>query len=162
MVHASTGSNVRINWITIWAAIVAGIIKLRWAMTKWLEIWFGGDYAKIRDFIEKVFRFWRLQSKDQQPGIPFRNSAREREWRLKQTKPALELMIPWLRQIKFVLWQCVLTINNTTIYGMDDRYRGIKNERMIVFMVTEDMKNLNLTEMTAYAWLSPEDERFAK
>ena len=29
---------------------------------------------------------------------------------------------------------------NTTIYGMDDRYRGIKNARRIVFMNPEDME----------------------
>ncbi|MEO0878018.1 MAG: molybdopterin dinucleotide binding domain-containing protein, partial [Bacteroidota bacterium] len=28
---------------------------------------------------------------------------------------------------------------NTTIYGLDDRYRGIKNERRVVFMNPEDM-----------------------
>jgi molybdopterin-dependent oxidoreductase alpha subunit len=30
---------------------------------------------------------------------------------------------------------------NTTIYGLEDRYRGIKNERRIIFMNPEDMKN---------------------
>ncbi len=29
---------------------------------------------------------------------------------------------------------------NTTIYGLDDRYRGVKNERRVVFMHPEDMK----------------------
>ncbi|WP_367391794.1 FdhF/YdeP family oxidoreductase [Lewinella sp. LCG006] len=29
---------------------------------------------------------------------------------------------------------------NTTIYGLDDRYRGIKNERRVVFINPEDMK----------------------
>lgn len=29
---------------------------------------------------------------------------------------------------------------NTTIYGLNDRYRGIKNERRVVFMNREDMK----------------------
>jgi len=29
---------------------------------------------------------------------------------------------------------------NTTIYGMDDRYRGIKNERRVILMNEEDMK----------------------
>ena len=30
---------------------------------------------------------------------------------------------------------------NTTIYGMDDRYRGVKNARRIVFMNPDDMIN---------------------
>jgi anaerobic selenocysteine-containing dehydrogenase len=29
---------------------------------------------------------------------------------------------------------------NTTVYGLDDRYRGISNERRIVFMNPQDMK----------------------
>jgi molybdopterin-dependent oxidoreductase alpha subunit len=31
---------------------------------------------------------------------------------------------------------------NTTIYGLDDRYRGVYNGRMVVFMNHEDVKNL--------------------
>lgn len=30
---------------------------------------------------------------------------------------------------------------NTTIYGTNDRYRGIKNERRVIFMNPEDMKS---------------------
>lgn len=33
---------------------------------------------------------------------------------------------------------------NTTIYGLDDRYRGVFNGRMVVFMNREDMKKFNL------------------
>ncbi|MDX5320763.1 MAG: FdhF/YdeP family oxidoreductase [Bacteroidota bacterium] len=33
---------------------------------------------------------------------------------------------------------------NTTIYGLDDRYRGISNERRVIFMNTEDMKKEGL------------------
>ena len=45
---------------------------------------------------------------------------------------------------------------NTTIYGMDDRYRGIKNERKVIFLNETDMKNFGLTEsdsvrITSYA-----------
>jgi anaerobic selenocysteine-containing dehydrogenase len=29
---------------------------------------------------------------------------------------------------------------NTTIYGLDDRYRGVFGQRMVVFMNTEDMR----------------------
>jgi molybdopterin-dependent oxidoreductase alpha subunit len=35
---------------------------------------------------------------------------------------------------------------NTTIYGLDDRYRGIKNERRVVLMNEEDMRVLHLKE----------------
>ena len=33
---------------------------------------------------------------------------------------------------------------NTTIYGMDDRYRGIYNERRVLFMNPEDMEKQGL------------------
>jgi anaerobic selenocysteine-containing dehydrogenase len=35
---------------------------------------------------------------------------------------------------------------NTTIYGLDDRYRGVRNERRVVFLNVEDMKELALEE----------------
>ncbi len=35
---------------------------------------------------------------------------------------------------------------NTTIYGLDDRYRGIKNERRVVLMNADDMHALGLKE----------------
>ncbi|MDD8059045.1 FdhF/YdeP family oxidoreductase [Shewanella metallivivens] len=35
---------------------------------------------------------------------------------------------------------------NTTIYGMDDRYRGIKGKRNILFINPQDAQNLNLVE----------------
>ena len=35
---------------------------------------------------------------------------------------------------------------NTTIYGLNDRYRGIFNERRVIFMNRDDMKNRGLKE----------------
>jgi anaerobic selenocysteine-containing dehydrogenase len=36
---------------------------------------------------------------------------------------------------------------NTTIYGLDDRYRGIFNERRIVLMNAEDMQSHGLKQL---------------
>ncbi|CAM1333196.1 FdhF/YdeP family oxidoreductase [Tenacibaculum aestuariivivum] len=36
---------------------------------------------------------------------------------------------------------------NTTIYGLDDRYRGILNERRVIFMNPEDMKEQGLLKL---------------
>jgi anaerobic selenocysteine-containing dehydrogenase len=33
---------------------------------------------------------------------------------------------------------------NTTIYGLDDRYRGVLNERRVLYMNADDMDNQNL------------------
>jgi anaerobic selenocysteine-containing dehydrogenase len=35
---------------------------------------------------------------------------------------------------------------NTTIYGLDDRYRGIKGERRVVLMHADDMKAMGMVE----------------
>jgi anaerobic selenocysteine-containing dehydrogenase len=35
---------------------------------------------------------------------------------------------------------------NTTIYGMDDRYRGIHNERRVVMMNEEDMRQFGFAK----------------
>ena len=36
---------------------------------------------------------------------------------------------------------------NTTIYGLNDRYRGVLNERRVIFMNPEDMKEMGLREL---------------
>ena len=36
---------------------------------------------------------------------------------------------------------------NTTIYGLNDRYRGIYNERRVVLMNSSDMNRLNLSKL---------------
>ena len=36
---------------------------------------------------------------------------------------------------------------NTTIYGLHDRYRGIENERRVVLMNEDDMKNLGFDNL---------------
>jgi anaerobic selenocysteine-containing dehydrogenase len=36
---------------------------------------------------------------------------------------------------------------NTTIYGLDDRYRGVLNERRVIFMNPEDIELLSLQKM---------------
>jgi anaerobic selenocysteine-containing dehydrogenase len=34
---------------------------------------------------------------------------------------------------------------NTTIYGLDDRYRGVHNERRVVFLNPDDVREQNLS-----------------
>ncbi|TMM58400.1 FdhF/YdeP family oxidoreductase [Maribacter algarum] len=36
---------------------------------------------------------------------------------------------------------------NTTIYGLDDRYRGVYNERRVLFMNPEDMEDANIKKL---------------
>ena len=53
---------------------------------------------------------------------------------------------------------------NTTIYGLDDRYRGVLNERRVVFMNKEDMKIQNLKQLDVVDLTShfKDEKRIAK
>lgn len=53
---------------------------------------------------------------------------------------------------------------NTTIYGLDDRYRGIKNERRVVFMNKKDMDKAGFSEKEKVDLYNYDDgiERLAK
>ncbi len=47
---------------------------------------------------------------------------------------------------------------NTTIYGLDDRYRGIYNERRVVLMNQQDMKDLGLQKLDVVNLISVYDK----
>lgn len=53
---------------------------------------------------------------------------------------------------------------NTTIYGLDDRYRGVLNERRIIFMNKDDMKNQQLRKLDKVDLVShfQDEKRVAK
>ena len=53
---------------------------------------------------------------------------------------------------------------NTTVYGLDDRYRGISNERRVVLMNPEDMVHQGLNELDVVNLLSHfnEEKRLAE
>jgi len=46
---------------------------------------------------------------------------------------------------------------NTTIYGLDDRYRGVYNERRVLFMHPEDMTAANLKKLDVVDIISTYD-----
>lgn len=49
---------------------------------------------------------------------------------------------------------------NTTIYGLDDRYRGIFNERRIILMNKEDMQRLGIKHSQSVDIISEKDGKF--
>lgn len=53
---------------------------------------------------------------------------------------------------------------NTTIYGLDDRYRGVLNERRVIFMNTDDMEKAGFQKLDKVDIISNYDniERVAK
>jgi molybdopterin-dependent oxidoreductase alpha subunit len=115
---------------------------------KWSK--YLNDYDNIRTDIEQVVPgFTDYNKKVRQPaGFYLPNAAREGSF-LKSTKKAKFSIgqfnaVP-LKEDEFLM----MTVRshdqfNTTIYGLDDRYRGVYNERRVVFMNKNDMKTLSL------------------
>ncbi|MDB5653492.1 MAG: oxidoreductase alpha (molybdopterin) subunit [Tardiphaga sp.] len=116
----------------------------------WMEL--VADYSKIRDAIEGVFPAFKDYNKriEQPGGFRLRNAASEREW-LTPTKKANFLTFPGLYEDGATDDQALTltTIRshdqyNTTIYGMNDRYRGITGRRDVVFVNAQDLASRGL------------------
>lgn len=154
MVHASRGMlKPSSAHLKSECAIVAGLAKAAMPNSKvsWDEM--VGDYDHIRDAIEAVFPdFKDFNQKIRTPGgFHLVNSASERRWATKTGKanfiPA-DGMIEDPRsafQSEFVL----ATVRshdqyNTTIYGMNDRYRGVFGRRDVIFISENEAKQQGL------------------
>ena len=111
---------------------------------KWMEL--VEDYDRIRDLIashvpgcEDMNRRVR-----QKGGFYLPNAARDNEYKTKSGKANFTVSV--LDPVRLEPGQFLLTTirshdqYNTTIYGLDDRYRGIYNGRRVVLMNAEDMK----------------------
>lgn len=114
--------------------------------------WIGlvHDYDKIRELIAKaVSGFEEYNQKIlQENGFALPNGARDGSFSTSDGKAHFtvnELSSPGPEGHEFTM----MTIRshdqfNTTIYGLDDRYRGIQGGRMVVFMNTADMSRFEL------------------
>ena len=116
------------------------------------------NYDRIRDSIGVTYPaiFYDFNKRMNEPGgfhkpLP----ARKREWHTKTgkaciiTPKALEEDLDMPGTGHDVLRMMTLRSNdqfNTTIYGYDDRFRGIKGTRMVVLMNVDDIARLELQE----------------
>lgn len=110
----------------------------------------GGNYELIREKIDLVIKgFEDTESRSKGSGYYLPNNVRELDFsKLPGGKAQLTLnKIPVHRLApdEYLL----MTIRshdqfNTTIYGLDDRYRGVYNARRVLFMNSEDMKAAQL------------------
>jgi molybdopterin-dependent oxidoreductase alpha subunit len=132
-------------------AIVAGLGQaLCGPRVAWDEL--VADYDLIRDLIERVIPgFERFNARVREPdGFQLPNVARDRTFstiggRAKftvATPPDLSLPPGRLRMMTLRSHDQY----NTTIYGLDDRYRGVRGERRVVFLNPVDMIELGLVE----------------
>jgi formate dehydrogenase major subunit len=159
MVHASTGlveppsphlkSEIAIVCGMAQATVPESRSGIRWDF-------FAADYNRIRDKIEAVFPelFAHFNDLIRRPGgfhlsIP----PRQRVWNT-PTRRANFLIFPGLDENPPVADPQMLRLAtlrshdqyNTTIYSLDDRYRGVFGGRMVVFMNEADMKARGIAE----------------
>ncbi|WP_020175547.1 FdhF/YdeP family oxidoreductase [Methyloferula stellata] len=117
---------------------------------------FVADYGLIRDKIEAVFPdlFENFNAQIAQPGgFHLPNGARERVWNT-PTGKANFLFKPGMMDEDDDAPETphlqLMTVRshdqfNTTVYSLNDRYRDIVNDRMVVFMNEGDMAELGLS-----------------
>ncbi|MCG8328200.1 MAG: FdhF/YdeP family oxidoreductase [Chitinophagales bacterium] len=116
---------------------------------EWEEM--ANDYDRVRDAIENIIPgFEDFNRRVREPGgfyLP--NGARKQEFNTPSGKAHFtvnEVPENTITEGHYIM----MTIrshdqHNTTIYGLDDRYRGIYNERRVVLMNKKDIKKENLS-----------------
>lgn len=125
-------------------------------------LWLVEDYDRVREHIEVVFdEFKGFNRQVHQPGgFRLRNTASERVWATPSGKAQLVVHpIPTdtalhrarARQAGQAAVFHLTTIRshdqyNTTVYGMDDRYRGVFGQRRVLFIRAEDRIGLGWAE----------------
>ena len=123
LAHATLGDRFNVNWRAL-----------------------ENDYNLIRDLVEKTIPgFEKYNERIKQPsGFYLPNAAKQRVFNTVTGKAhfsALPMNSNNLKTGEYIM----MTIRshdqfNTTVYGMNDRYRGIHNERRVVMMHENDMK----------------------
>ena len=136
----------------------------------WLNL--STDYTSIRTKLEEVISdFKGLEEKSKGSGFYLPNNVRKLDFsKLPNGKAQFSncsLPTHQLQQDEFLM----MTIRshdqfNTTIYGMNDRYRGIFNERRVVLMNSDDIKEfgfipLEIVDLTStYDTITRKAENF--
>jgi len=154
MVHASRGRlPPPSDALRSETAIVAGMAQatLPGSKVRWTD--FAADYSRIRDAIESVFPdFADYNARIRVPGgfrLPLPPT--ERIWKTPSGKAEF-LLFKGLEEDVPLPGSGVLKLAtirshdqyNTTIYGLDDRYRGVFGRRDVLFMNEADMREQGL------------------
>ncbi len=132
--------------------IVANIAKATLTQDKVDWDFLIEDYGNIRDLIEKTIAgFENYNERIKQPlGFELPNGARTGDFTTPNKKANFtvnQLRKDTLDSDEFIMMTTRSHDQfNTTIYGLDDRYRGVYNGRMVVFMNYEDVKNNGLNQ----------------
>lgn len=113
----------------------------------------GDDYELIRTQIDQVAKgFSKTKERSEGAGYYLPNNVRELDFSMLPNGKAQitinKLPVHKLAKDEYML----MTIRshdqfNTTIYGLDDRYRGVYNARRVIFMNINDMKAVGLKKL---------------
>lgn len=154
MVHASTGRlKPASEHLRSEIDIITGLARALFpdSPIEWESM--SQNYSLIRDKIAEVFPdFHDFNQRIQQPGgFQLPNAAAQRKWNTSSGKA--NFVISSIEEDD-KLDNNTLILNtvrshdqyNTTIYGYNDRYRGIKGRRDIVFAHADDLAKLGIKE----------------
>ncbi|MDN3919036.1 FdhF/YdeP family oxidoreductase [Roseateles violae] len=161
MVHLSMGLNAPASEHLLSEPMLIArlaVATLPESRTPWLAL--AGDYALIRDKIAAVFPdFAGFNEKIRTPGgFRLRNTASERVWATDSGKAEFRVHpVPTdtaVHRARDATGRdtpvfALATVRshdqyNTTIYGLDDRYRGVYGHRRVVFINAEDLRAIGL------------------
>ena len=154
MVHASRGTLKPASpFLKSEPAIVAGLAKATLPATRveWDKM--IGDYSFIRDAIEAVLpAFKDFNQRILQPGgFRLYNAASERKWLTPSGRAQFKVMQGINEDPRSLkCHDLVLTTirshdqYNTTLYGLNDRYRGVTGRRDVLFMAASEAENRQL------------------
>jgi formate dehydrogenase major subunit len=157
MVHASSGLVQPLSeHLKSEVSIVCGMAKATLPDCGIDWDFYVADYNRIRDKIEEVFPqlFADFTTRIRHPGgFHLTTPPRQRVWET-ATGRANFLVFPGVREEDAVSDPDMLRLAtlrshdqyNTTIYTLDDRYRGVFGGRMVVFMNETDMRARGITE----------------
>lgn len=143
-VHASEGKRPPASpHLRSEPAIIAGIAYATFGETSWLG--WTANYDHIRERIARVVPgFENVNERLREPGgFYLGNSAAEHNWRTASGRALFKAhSLPDLSLPEGQLRLMTMRSHdqyNTTIYGQDDRYRGVKGERHVIFLNPADL-----------------------
>jgi molybdopterin-dependent oxidoreductase alpha subunit len=154
MVHLSMGRKQPASaYLLSEPAIIAGIAKAALPGTKTPWDYYVGDYDRIREVMAQVlpgFEGFNDLIRDRH-GFRIPQPARERDFRTASGRAEFSLaplpdVVP--ASAETLVLQTMRSHDqwNTTIYSSDDRYRGVKNLRELIFMHADDMRERGIAE----------------
>ncbi|MBC3929639.1 FdhF/YdeP family oxidoreductase [Undibacterium sp. CY21W] len=160
MVHLSSGINPPASPDLLSEPMIVARLAMATLGEKSKTDWMGlvADYDRIRDKIALVFdEFTDFNARVKVPGgFHLRNSAGEREWLTASGKANFyahpvptDLPIHQAREQRDSPVFNLATMRshdqyNTTIYGLNDRYRGVFGERRVLFIHAEDIAAIGM------------------